>query len=224
MVTAAVLIILAVFAWPSGGGAWRDRSGLEPQRANGWRVRRAGARRDLEELARATELLAMALRAGTDPLRAVDVSRRHTHGKAADLLGEVQGALVDGDTAAAVWQRWSGHWPEAGFCAAAWSMNERLGVPLAPVMTTTATVLRERVAARRRLEAATAGARASMMVLTMLPLVGMLAGLAFGMPPWELYTASPVAAASLLVGLLLTGAGWLVGRAVLRRAHRPVTA
>ena len=165
----------------------------------------------------------MALRAGTDPLRAVEVSCHHSTGPAERLLREVYDALIDGETAAPVWQRWSVHWTEASFCAAAWSMNERLGVPLAPVMTTTATVLRERVATQRRLDASTAGARASMTVLTMLPLVGVLGGLAFGMPPWELYSASAVATISLGIGVLLTGAGWLIGRTILARALRPVT-
>ena len=69
--------------------------------------------------------------------------------------------------------------------AGAWSLSEDLGVALAPSMATSAKVLRARVQARRRLDASTAGARATMHLLTLLPLAGLLAGFAFGLTPWE---------------------------------------
>ena len=57
---------------------------------------------------------------------------------------------------------------------------------------------------------------------TAAPLIaGVFAGLAFGLAPWEVYGHSPVTVASGLVGVALTGIGWLVCRWVLARALAP---
>ena len=52
-------------------------------------------------------------------------------------------------------------------------------------------------------------------------LVGLLAGLAFGLTPWEVYGHSALTVISAVVGLGLTAAGWLVCRWLLARAVAP---
>ena len=65
-----------------------------------------------------------------------------------------------------------------------------------------------------------AGPRASMWLLTLLPLTGPLVAVVLGLPVVEVY-GSATAGAAALVGLCLTGSGWLWSRRLLGRALRP---
>ncbi|HEU4332239.1 MAG TPA: hypothetical protein VFR40_14065, partial [Lapillicoccus sp.] len=103
--------------------------------------------------------------------------------------------------------------------AAAWSLCETLGSPLAPTVTTVADVVRRRRAVRHRIAAALAGPQATMRVLTTLPLSGPLVAVVVGVAPAELY-AGAAGVSSLVVGLLLL----LVGRVWASRMVRAVTA
>ena len=163
----------------------------------------------------------MALRSGATPVLAVQVVADQAAAPWSGVLDEVHAQLADGRRAGLVWRHHARRHPEVGTLAGAWTLSEDLGVQLAPSMTTSAQVLRARVQARRRLDASTAGARATMRMLTLLPLIGMLAGLTFGLSPWEVYGHSPVTMASAVVGLVLTAVGWLVCRWILARAIAP---
>ncbi len=214
------LVLAAVLCWPGrgvGAGVPREPAAL-PWR---WR-RRPSPVADLEALARVADLLAMTLRSGATPMTAVSVVAGEATQPWSGVLDEVHEQLMTGAPAGAVWQRHARERPELGPLAGAWALSEDLGVALAPSMTTSAQVLRAQVQARRRLEASTSGARATMRMLTLLPLVGLLAGFAFGLTPWEVYGHSPVTLVSALVGLGLTGVGWMVCRWVLARAVAPV--
>lgn len=177
---------------------------------------------DLEALARVADLLAMTLRSGATPVAAVEVVAGEADEPWADVLAEVHTRLAAGSPAGEVWRRHAGDHPEVAALAGAWVLSEDLGVALAPSMTTSAQVLRAQVQARRRLDAATSGARATMRMLTLLPLVGLLAGFAFGLTPWEVYGHSAVTMVSAVVGLGLTALGWVLCRWVLARAVAPV--
>lgn len=215
-----LLVLVAVLCWPArpavagvpAPGATRG------QRS---RRRRGSPLADLEGLARVADLLAMTLRAGATPVTAVRVVAGESRPPWAGLLAEVHDRLAAGAPAGPVWRAHAQQRPELGALAGAWALSEGLGVPLAPSMATSAQVLRAQVQARRRLAAATSGARATMRMLTLHPLIGLLAGLAFGLAPWEVYGHSVVTVVSAAVGLVLTAVGWLVCRWVLSRAVAP---
>ncbi len=92
--------------------------------------------------------------------------------------------------------------------AAAWSMCDALGSPLAPTVSLVSDVVRRRRAVRQRIAAALAGPRATMWVLTALPLSGPVLALAVGVSPGDLY-AQPAGAVSLAAGLGLLALGRL---------------
>jgi len=110
--------------------------------------------------------------------------------------------------------------PDLRFLAASWQLADEFGVAAAPAARTAAGVLRERATADERRAALAAGPRASMWLLTLLPLSGPVVSVLLGLPVDEVYGGA-VAWASATSGLLLTGAGWLWSRRLLRRAVRP---
>ncbi len=108
--------------------------------------------------------------------------------------------------------------------AAAWTLCDTLGSPLAPTVATVSDVVRRRRSVRQRIAAALAGPRATMRVLIALPLSGPFVALAVGVSPGDLYT-EPAGALSLGVGLavLLLGRLWAgrMIRAVTVESRRP---
>jgi len=109
---------------------------------------------------------------------------------------------------------------DLAFLAAAWQLADEFGVATAPAARASATVLRERAASDDRRRVLAAGPRASMWLLTVLPLSGPVVALLLGLPVVEVYGSG----ASLLAGsfgLGLTALGWVWSRTVLRRALRP---
>ncbi|MDT0214041.1 hypothetical protein Q9R29_09095 [Rothia sp. ARF10] len=110
--------------------------------------------------------------------------------------------------------------PDLRFLAASWQLTAEFGVAAAPAARTAARVLRERAAAEERRAVLAAGPRASMWLLTLLPLCGPAVALLLGLPVDEVYSGG-AALASAMTGLLLTCAGWLWSRRLLLRAVRP---
>lgn len=209
------LVLAAALCWPGHGAT----AGV-PVRRTRPRLRwhRRSPLEDLEGLAHVADLIAMTLRSGATPVTAVRVVAGESPHPWSDVLTEVYEQLASGGPAGQVWRAHAREHPELDALAGAWTLSEDLGVALAPSMTTSAQVLRAQVQARRRLDASTSGARATMRMLTVLPLAGLLAGLAFGLPPWEVYGHSVMTMASACVGLVLTAVGWVLCRWVLSRA------
>jgi tight adherence protein B len=110
--------------------------------------------------------------------------------------------------------------PDLAFLAAAWRLSEELGAAAAPAARLTAEVLRERGASGERRTVLAAGPRASMWLLTLLPLTGPLVATLLGLPVSAVYGTSAAMTAA-LVGLCLTASGWLWSRRLLGRALRP---
>ncbi len=191
-------------------------------------------RRDVEEVLALLDALGPALRAGLPPgdaLRAaapdgpsdpagvvMGEDRPAPQGTGAvaveghpvsRLLRDLLRAADRGEPLSLVWRDGAerGGSSDLTLVASAWELCERLGAPLASTVTTVASVVRRRVEVERRAAAALAGPRASMVVLTALPLAGPLLALVMGLSPVDLY-ASPPGAAALGVGLVLL----LVGR------------
>ena len=109
--------------------------------------------------------------------------------------------------------------------AHAWSLTEEMGAPLAQAIRTTAGLLEARVAHERRLASAVAGARATVNLLTVLPVAGPLLALVLGIGPVELFGGSRLTQGSLAIGLCLASVGrWWVRRMVRTVARGPVIA
>jgi tight adherence protein B len=129
-------------------------------------------------------------------------------GLASDLVRA--GRLVR--PASAVWDDWASRSgsDELAFVAAAWRLSERTGAPLAAAVERAARGLRDVRRRRGRVAAAVAGPRATVTVLTALPLAGPLLGLACGVDPQTLCLGSPLATAAVVVGagLALLGRWW----------------
>jgi len=136
-------------------------------------------------------------------------------------------AAANGDQLGPLWREASGSARSAELLllAQAWSLTEDMGAPLAQAVRTTAGLLEARIAHERRLTAAVAGARATVNVLTVLPMGGPLVALVLGIGPGDLYGSSRLTQASLAMGLCLAVIGrWWVRQMVRRVGRGPVVA
>ena len=178
-----------------------------------------------------------AIRAGLTPADAVRLATRVGRlgpDGAGDLSADrptpvhsLEAALVDGVSRGVplsdVWHRLAVRTGSAdlGFVASAWHLSESTGAPLAAAVERAAEGLRQARSRRRRVAVAVAGPRATVTVLTVLPLTGPLFGLACGIGPYELYLASPLATVSALTGVALIAVGRRWCLRLVRRAVRP---
>ena len=241
LAVAVALIVLAFVMWPArdsamlvsdAGGATAGPSGTSDrndpsrltERVRSLLRREVRLRRPQQGwTADFAELAAVGLDAGLPSAQAavlacaVGASTRPEMQGLADRLVEVdnEGGAV-GDCLA----RGADDDPDLRFLAASWQLTDEFGVAAAPAARTAAGVLRERAAAEERRVVLAAGPRASMWLLTLLPLSGPAVALLLGLPVDEVYGGG-AALASAMTGLLLTCAGWLWSRRLLRRAARP---
>lgn len=100
--------------------------------------------------------------------------------------------------------------PALAFVASAWELSEQTGAPLADAVERAAQAARDTTTMRRRVGVAVAGPRATVALLTALPLAGPLFGLACGLTPGDLYLSTPMggACAVMGLGLVLLGRAW----------------
>jgi tight adherence protein B len=129
----------------------------------------------------------------------------------------------DGEPLAALWRQLAREQRSAELLllAQAWALSEKLGSPLSEAVTASTELVRERLRAERRVQAASAGARATMNLLTVLPVGGAAVAALLGISPVALYTRSPLAAGCLVLGLVLLLLGRLMVRRMVRRSLRP---
>lgn len=178
------------------------------------------------------EAIAPALEAGLAPASALKFAADARSGSVhpdplATLAGDLAAAASQGAKLGPLWRGAAGSAGSAELLllAQAWSLTEDMGVPLAPAVRTTAGLLEARVAHERGLAGAVAGARATVNLLTVLPIGGPLLALLLGIGPGELYGESRLTQGSLVLGLFLAGAGrWWVRRMVRAVARGPVVA
>ncbi|MER7073242.1 hypothetical protein [Terrabacter sp. NPDC000476] len=125
------------------------------------------------------------------------------------LVSELVEATGRGESVAAVWSAWAGRTssPSLALVASAWQLTESTGAPLALAVERATRGLLDARSRRGRVAVAVAGPRASVTVLTLLPLAGPLVGLACGIDPRTLYLGSPLTLTCLGLGLALVGAG-----------------
>lgn len=189
-------------------------------------MRRPRRRRwDPEPLGDALEVVASALEAGLPAAAALVVARDSTAWGIAETarLDRVVTCLSRGSPTAAAWHA-AGDDPRATdsyrTVGSVWDLAVETGGPLAEAVRSLIDHLREQSRLLGRLEVLAAGPRTSAAVLALLPVVGPALAVVIGADPARLYLATPVAAASVSVGLVLTGAGWRWSRAMVERAAR----
>ena len=187
---------------------------------------RVGAGRssgDGEWVADFAEVVAVGLDAGLDLGSAALASARSptVSSRAPWLAARLEASLADGAGVTPALDH-PGDLAEAtardlAVLGGAWRLSEELGASAADVTRAAAATARSRRTARERTAAVVAGPRASMWLLTGLPLAGPVAGTVLGVGPASLYGSGP-AVASAVTGAALTAMGWWWGRAILRRA------
>ena len=140
----------------------------------------------------------------------------------AALASGMASAAADGAMLGPLWREAaeSAGSAELLLLAQAWSLTEDIGAPLAQAVRTTAGLLEARIAHERRLAAAVAGPKATVNVLTVLPIGGPLLALVLGIGPGELYGGSRLAQGSLVLGLCLAGIGRCWVRLMVRAVAR----
>jgi tight adherence protein B len=240
VLTAAFLGALAVLVWPArvGDGSGSDavrpgRGRVDPAWAQ-WRVALAGRLRRrprhpwVADLADVTavgldaglDLTSAALLAARSPslvaaapwlIEHLEVSVEAGRGMAGFSVAGLGGAGV---TLSEQEQR------DLAMLEVAWRLAEQAGAATSVVTAAAASSIRARHAAAERAAVVAAGPRASMWLLSALPVAGPLAGMVVGITPGRLY-ATDAARASALAGLLLAAGGWWWSRALVRRAQRP---
>jgi tight adherence protein B len=182
-------------------------------RALGIRQDRAGADARLLALAEALGVLAAELRAG----RALPDAASAAAGACpvADLRRDLTSVLRAAATADAV----APAVPELAAVSSAVQLSLRTGCSLAGVAAALEDDLRARHRHRLELRAATAGPRASAVVLAGLPLLGLAMGSGIGADPWRVLTTTGPGQVLLVAGVLLeiAGVAW-TGRLTRRAA------
>lgn len=237
MLIAAALAALAVCVWPV-----RARARVPDAAGSGevvgevvagglwgwWRARVVGRvrpRRRPPWVADLAEVTAVGLAAGLDLASAVSVAARSPGIEAAaPWLGariaesaSSGGAVLVLDLEVAVLSAQDRR--DLRVLQAAWRLTEEAGAASSAVTAAAAESIRARRAAADRAAVVAAGPRASMWLLSALPVAGPLAALLVGLGPGRLYGTGAAQAAA-AVGVLLTALGWWWSRSLLRRALR----
>ncbi len=102
--------------------------------------------------------------------------------------------------------------------AGAWQIRATCGTALGPSVASVGEDLSARIARRRALEVALAGARASGAMLALLPVLGVVLGAAMGASPLSFLFGGGRGSLALLTGVGLEVSGWFWIRLLIRRA------
>jgi tight adherence protein B len=192
-----------------------------------WRRRQERARCD-RAAAATTATLADALDRITEELRAGAHPATALRGVAADaeparaVLGPAATAAALGEGVGAAIAAEAERRPEVDRplrqVAAAWSLAEQHGVPLADLLAGVHADLRWRLAYAGRVGAALAGPRATAAVLTGLPVLGILLGELVGAAPLQVLRGGVLGQVLVVCGVGLAAAGAAWAGAILRSA------
>lgn len=231
----ALLLVVTVALWPprrpsAGTGGPTRGAPVDPREPGLSRVRALLGRQVTFRsagggwVADFAELAAVGLDAGLPPAEAARlacaVGRTSGHVGMESLATRLAAVEVHGGGVGACLAETAQGDRDLTFLAAAWQLTDEFGVAAAPAARAAAEVLRERAAGEDRRSVLAAGPRASMWLLTLLPLSGPVVALLLGLPVTEVY-GSGAAMVAAGVGLTLTCVGWLWSRALLHRALRP---
>ena len=205
---AAASVTAAVLLLPHRGA--RARARLADERPG---TCRAGDGEEGDVAALAERLAGVAL-AGLPPTRAWAVLARRPgpHAAlAAEVIPWLEAGVPPGRALRAVALRPAvtpARRPELACVAVALDACERAGAPLAPALEALAAALRADLEARRDRETALAAPRSTAAVMTALPAVGLLLGLALGVNPIGVLLGTGPGRLALVLGVAL----WVAGR------------
>ncbi len=233
-VAVAALVAVAVLVAPRSTGLsgplalHSARLELPPRRRGGRRGRRARAAAVAEALS-VLDAVGPALRVGLPSATALAhlAQTSPSRGSLVHELVAVENGLgrhgVHPARASPIGQVWWSAAARSGaeeleLVGAAWTLADVSGVALADAVDLAGRLLRESRSRQARLDVLLAGPRATMALLTMLPLAGPAVGLLFGIAPLRLYAGSPLSLLSAACGIALLVVGRLWCRALLRRA------
>lgn len=171
--------------------------------------------------------IAPAVHAGVPPPVAVaacaSVAARATQDEALrrDLVA-LENAARSGAPLGPCWTQLATRYPHAGLgpVARAWSLSDRVGCGVGAAVAAAVRMTAEQADHRRQIAAATAGARATMQVLTLLPVLGVGICALVGVNPVQLYS-SGIGRIALVLGLLMLWIGRRVITVMIRRACAP---
>ncbi|TWE10002.1 type II secretion system F family protein [Rudaeicoccus suwonensis] len=176
---------------------------------------------DVDRLVMMLEGIGPAIAAGVAPAAAVATSALLAAGSINDArLRDDLKALAEAATAG---EELSHRWralhhdhavPAFAGVARAWALSEQLGCGLSESLSAATELMREQVDRERRAAVATAGPRATMQLLSGLPLVGVGIAALIGVLPWQLYAGR--------LGLVVLGGGLLLLFAGRRMVHRMI--
>lgn len=139
------------------------------------------------------------------------------------LVGSLLAAAEEARALSPIWAQWAARSgsAELALVAAAWQLSETTGAPLSFAVDRAVRGLLDARARRRKVAVAVAGPRATVTVLTVLPLTGPLFGVAVGIDPRDLYLGSSLATICVAAGLGLVWAGRFWCTRMVRRAVGP---
>lgn len=222
--------LLAVLCVTGAALCWPGRPAPSAVRPHPRRLplrRRTSRNADLDALTTMVEGIAPAVAAGVTPATAVATSALLAAATVADQgLGDDLRLLARqaaaGAELAPLWARLHRRHgvPALGEVARAWEMSEQLGCAIGDALAAATSMMREQLDLDRRIAAATAGPRATMQLLTLLPVLGVGIAMVIGVPPWRLY-AGPLGVSVLLLGGGFVVAGRWLTRRMIRRATAP---
>ncbi|GGG73513.1 type II secretion system F family protein [Corynebacterium pelargi] len=194
---ALVLITVGI----AGGVAfriWRDAAALRKQR------------REEATIASIVHTISTELRVGADPATALaHAAEQHEHGIAAAFASAARATRSGAQPGAQLYSMRS-RYPALAPIARYWMIAEEHGVALAPLLEQSHQQLRARIERARSTNAALQGPKATAIILSLLPLVGMLLGSAMGVHVPAVLLGSALGNLLLLIGicLLCAGAWW----------------
>ncbi|MEI2766418.1 MAG: type II secretion system F family protein [Dermatophilaceae bacterium] len=210
-----------VGADPSGRDAAATRVGPAwPWPRGGRRARRR--RRALEQTVLAVlDALGAGLRAGLPPEGVLRHLAATDDAAVAGLAAELVAAGSRGEQC---WRRQArlAQAPEVLVVAQAWALARDAGVRLADAVELAARLLREARTRRDRREVSLAGPRATIAVLTLLPVLGPAVGLTLGVSPTTLYAGNVASIAATGAGLALVVLGRAWAHALVKRSQQAV--
>lgn len=164
--------------------------------------------------------LVAALRAGAGVAegcgRAVDKLPEDTPTDIGGELRRVAANARQGGNAAAILAR-SEH-PELREVGSVWGLSGKLGIPVAELLESARNRIDQQLRHEQATKAALAGPRATAVVLSVLPLAGVLMGQAMGAQPLALLTGGGLGGLLLLVGTALVCAGFATSQRIIAKA------
>ncbi|KNX36119.1 type II secretion system F family protein [Luteipulveratus halotolerans] len=222
-----LLVGLAVMTWPHRRAVLPGAE-VEPITPPVRRPRRRRASRADRERSRTVlrllDSVAPAVEAGVPPAQAVEVAVRTTRIHDAALRSDVDQLVeagAQGHDLGPLWLRMAErhHSDAIGEVGRAWTLSDRFGSPLADALATATATMRARIEHERKVHTLIAGPRATMQLLTLLPVGGLGLAPIIGVPLSEVYSARVLVLAG-VPGIALL----LIGRYAVARMVRRATA